>query len=90
MLVKWKEVLDEDPASEKIKVTATGGTKRKAAASTVGDVADAEIRSRADEGTLDKLKVDQLKAFLRSKGQPVSGKKADLTDRVQQWIDEHP
>ncbi|EJD49609.1 Ku DNA-binding complex, Ku70 subunit [Auricularia subglabra TFB-10046 SS5] len=90
LLVKWKEALDEDPASEKIKVTATGGTKRKAAASTVGDVADAEIRSRADAGTLDKLKVDQLKAFLRSKGQSVSGKKADLTDRIQQWVDDHP
>jgi hypothetical protein len=31
--VKWKEVLEEDPGAEKVKVTATSAAKRKAATS---------------------------------------------------------
>ena len=33
------------------------------------------------------LRVDQLKEFLKSKSLPVSGKKADLIDRVSEYFD---
>ena len=33
------------------------------------------------------LRVDQLKEFLKSKSLPVSGKKADLIDRVAEYFD---
>lgn len=30
-----------------------------------------------------------LQEFLKSKGQPYSGKKADLLERVAEWLDKH-
>ncbi|KAG6877955.1 hypothetical protein C0993_001573 [Termitomyces sp. T159_Od127] len=48
------------------------------------------LRSTYESGSLGKMRVDQLKDFLRSKSQPVSGKKAELMERVTTWFDEHP
>ncbi len=31
-----------------------------------------------------------MQDFLKSKGEPVSGKKADLVERVSQWLQNHP
>ena len=36
-----------------------------------------------------KLKVDELKAGLRVMGLPTTGKKADLVDRIQDYVDTH-
>ncbi|KAJ7098685.1 SPOC like C-terminal domain-containing protein [Mycena belliarum] len=58
------------------------GTKRKADV----DVSEAEIMSRYAEGLLNKLTVEQLKNFLKSKGKPYSGKKADLIERVEDYL----
>ncbi|KAF9477739.1 Ku DNA-binding complex, Ku70 subunit [Pholiota conissans] len=79
----WKTELQNDPSAS-IVVPATG-TKRKADVS----VDEAEIRSKYEAGHLAKLRVDQLKEFLKSKGQSVSGKKDELIGRVAQWIEEH-
>jgi hypothetical protein len=35
------------------------------------------------------LSVDQLKAFLREKGDKTSGKKGDLVERLLQWYAQH-
>jgi len=43
-----------------------------------------------ESGKLSKLVVEQLKAFLRHKGESVTGKKSDLVERVAKWLDEHP
>ncbi|PPQ83990.1 hypothetical protein CVT25_000536 [Psilocybe cyanescens] len=86
LMKDWKIALTEDP-SINVVVPATG-QKRKA---TNQDVAlgEAEIRSMCDNGTLAKLRVDQLKDFLKSKGESVSGKKADLVDRASDWFGSH-
>jgi len=73
----------EDESASTVVVTA--GTKRKADVS----VDEAEIRSKYEGGSLAKLRVDQLKDFLKSKSQSTSGKKADLIDRVTDWLDAH-
>ena len=52
-------------------------------------VDEAEIRSRCEEGTLEKLLVATLKEFLKVKGQGVSGKKAELVERVAKWCEEN-
>ena len=31
-----------------------------------------------------------MQEFLKSKGEPVSGKKADLVERVSDWLQNHP
>ncbi|CAK5275225.1 unnamed protein product [Mycena citricolor] len=50
------------------------------------DAGDAEIRARHAEGTLMKLRVDDLKNFLKSKALASSGKKADLIERVEGYL----
>jgi len=85
LMVKWKEALNEDESADHVIVSA--GTKRKAAQDVPVD--EGEIRSKWKAGTLSKLKNDQLKDFLRSKNLPVTGKKADLVERVEECLQEH-
>ncbi|KII89726.1 hypothetical protein PLICRDRAFT_562396 [Plicaturopsis crispa FD-325 SS-3] len=83
LLKEWKDALRQD---ESATIVDEGtGTKRKADTS----VDEAEIRSKWESGTLAKMRVDQLKEFLKSKSEPVSGKKADLLERVSDWLDKH-
>ncbi|KAF8992365.1 SPOC like C-terminal domain-containing protein [Cyathus striatus] len=83
-LVKsWKTELANDPSVSL--VVPKAGSKRKAETS----VNDAEIRAKYEAGALAKLRVDQLKEFLKAKSIPVSGKKADLIERVAEWFDAH-
>ncbi|KAI0788279.1 ku70-like protein [Fomes fomentarius] len=85
LIKAWKQELQKDETAN-IVAAPLAGSKRKADVS----VDEAEIRSKYDAGTLAKLRVDQLKDFLKGKGESVSGKKADLIDRVAEWLDTHP
>ncbi|TFK24811.1 Ku DNA-binding complex, Ku70 subunit [Coprinopsis marcescibilis] len=81
LMKAWKDTLANDESANIVSVPTTG-SKRKADVS----VNEAEIRSYYDNGSLEKLRVDQLKEFLKSKGVAVSGKKADLVERVADWF----
>jgi len=35
------------------------------------------------------LSIEVMQEFLRTKSEPISGKKADLIDRVSTWLDSH-
>lgn len=83
LMKEWKRALLTDESANVVPVTT--GSKRKADVS----VDEAEIRSKHEAGALAKLRVDQLKDFLKSKSQPVSGKKAELIERVDDWLDAH-
>lgn len=83
LLKEWKKTLVKDDNFNN--VLATSGVKRKADIS----VDEAELRSKCESGQLDKLRVDQLKDFLRNKGQSISGKKADLMKRVEEYLANH-
>ncbi|KAG1767920.1 SPOC like C-terminal domain-containing protein [Suillus occidentalis] len=83
LMKEWKRALLTDESANVVPVTT--GFKRKADVS----VDEAEIRSKHEVGALAKLRVDQLKDFLKSKSQPVSGKKAELIERVGDWLDAH-
>ncbi|KAF8631983.1 hypothetical protein AX15_002093 [Amanita polypyramis BW_CC] len=82
LIKEWKEVLMNEVT---VDVTTTLGSKRKSEMT----VDEAEIRGKHELGMLGKLRVDQLKAFLRSKSQPVSGVKAELIQRASEWLDKH-
>ncbi|EJF59137.1 ku70-like protein [Dichomitus squalens LYAD-421 SS1] len=84
LIKAWKEELREDESANIVSAP-LAGSKRKADVS----VDEAEVRSKYEAGALAKLRVDQLKEFLKSKGEAVSGKKADLIDRVCEWLDSH-
>ncbi|KAL0063987.1 ATP-dependent DNA helicase II subunit 1 [Marasmius tenuissimus] len=83
LMKEWKDALMDDPSASKV-VTVTG-SKRKADTS----VDEAEIRSKHEAGQISKLRVDQLKEFLKSKGQSTQGLKADLVERASEWLDAH-
>ncbi|RPD54794.1 ku70-like protein [Lentinus tigrinus ALCF2SS1-7] len=85
LIKAWKQAVHEDETAN-IVAAPVAGTKRKADVS----VDEAEIRSKWEAGALNKLRVDQLKDFLKSKGEPVSGKKAELIERVSDWLQNHP
>ncbi|KAF5359498.1 hypothetical protein D9756_002900 [Leucocoprinus leucothites] len=83
LMKEWKlALLNDDTANVVVPIT---GSKRKADSS----VDEAEIRSKYEAGNLGKLRVDQLKDFLKAKSEPISGKKADLIERVTAWLDSH-
>ncbi|KAI0064929.1 Ku DNA-binding complex, Ku70 subunit [Artomyces pyxidatus] len=84
LVKEWKKLLRDDESANT--VIATVGTKRKADAT----VSEAEIRSKHEAGSLEKLRVDQMKEFLKSHSLPLSGKKADFAERIADWLDAHP
>ncbi|KAF5364412.1 hypothetical protein D9758_010691 [Tetrapyrgos nigripes] len=84
LMKDWKLALLDDESSNMVSVV-SAGSKRKADVS----VDETEIRSRHEAGTLAKYTNEQLKAFLKSKGLSVSGKKADLLARIGDWLDDH-
>ncbi|KAG9028838.1 ATP-dependent DNA helicase II subunit 1 [Tulasnella sp. UAMH 9824] len=88
---EWKEMLEEDPEANiivaPVKKSAATGTKRKADDS--GSLDEMHVRDYYNDGRMNKLTVAQLKAFLKSKALPVSGNKAELLERAENWLASH-
>jgi hypothetical protein len=59
-----------------------GGGAKKAKKAAEPDTTGIDWAAAAAAGELSKQTVPNLKAFLKSKGLPVGGKKADIVDRV--------
>ncbi|KAH8118175.1 ku70-like protein [Phellopilus nigrolimitatus] len=86
LIKEWKQIVDADEHADAVFIqNSNAGTKRKADVS----VAEIEIRSKFESGQLAKLRVDQLKEFLKSKSQSVSGKKGELVERVAEYLEKH-
>ncbi|KAE9390609.1 Ku DNA-binding complex, Ku70 subunit [Gymnopus androsaceus JB14] len=77
-LKEWKIALANDDSATY--VVPTTGSKRKS----VGLSSSKDSRNMYTKFS---LKVDELKPFLRSKGQSTSGKKQDLVERVGEWCE---
>ncbi|KAI9067712.1 ku70-like protein [Trametes sanguinea] len=89
LMHEWKKALLEDETANVVSAP-TAGRKRKAADADEPAVDEDEIRRLYDNGQLHKLRVEDLKRFLRSKGLPISGKKDDLIQRTEEYFDAHP
>ncbi|KAL1883773.1 hypothetical protein VTK73DRAFT_8309 [Phialemonium thermophilum] len=77
---------DEEPRpSKKAKPAKPTATSKKSP----GSMNDAELRAAVDQDSLKKLTVVELKDVLASRGLSISGKKADLVERLEQWVEEH-
>ena len=55
----------------------------------LGNLSHAELKKIVGAANLGTYKVDELKGFLNSKGLSATGKKQDLMDRVEQWVEEN-
>ncbi|KAL2023039.1 hypothetical protein VTK56DRAFT_3949 [Thermocarpiscus australiensis] len=103
-LAEWKELLaakagdlmnsravkrepedeDEDRPVKRHKPAA-----KKAASGAPGQMSNAELRRAFEQDTLKKMTVAQLKDVLTSKGISAVGKKAELIEKLEQWIEEN-
>ncbi|PCH42686.1 ku70-like protein [Wolfiporia cocos MD-104 SS10] len=82
-LKRWKLCVLRDKASTSVDNALT--SKRKAEFS----VDEAEIRSKYEEGQMGRVWPNVHADFLRSKSQPISGKKAELIERTTDWLNIH-
>ncbi|AEO55306.1 hypothetical protein MYCTH_2298998 [Thermothelomyces thermophilus ATCC 42464] len=101
-LVEWKEVLAEK-ANALMKSRAVkresedDGGERPAAKRTKvapkkadrGQMSNAQLRTALEQDTLKKMTVAELRDILASKGISAVGKKADLVEKLEQWIEEN-
>lgn len=89
LMRQWKEALLEDEAATIVVAAPT--TSRRTAKTDPGEpsTSEEEVRRLYKDSQLHRLKLDQLKDYLRSKGLSVTGRKADLVDRVGEWLDGH-
>ncbi|KAG8806185.1 ATP-dependent DNA helicase II subunit 1, partial [Serendipita sp. 399] len=81
LVEKWKAAIGEDPHAN----TYVASKKRKAETA----IDELEIRDHHAKGTLGKVTVGPLKAFLRSKNLSTSGNKPDLLERINEWLESH-
>ncbi|KAI9665176.1 MAG: ATP-dependent DNA helicase II subunit 1 [Alyxoria varia] len=77
-----KKVKSETPDPS----TAAGARRGSAASGTADAPTDSEVQSRINKGTLAKMNMAELKAWLKTKGLPVAGRKDDLVGRVGDWF----
>jgi ATP-dependent DNA helicase 2 subunit 1 len=68
-----------------------GGSKKKArtthAKQGLEAISTNDLRAAIASGTLGKFTVAELKEFVQSKGLNPGGKKADLVERIEQWVE---
>ncbi|KAH8889872.1 Ku DNA-binding complex, Ku70 subunit [Thozetella sp. PMI_491] len=76
--VKREAEVDEEPRAAK---------RSRATKASEGHLSNAELKAAVAQDTLKKMTVAQLKDILMSKGVNASGKKADLVDALEQWVD---
>jgi ATP-dependent DNA helicase 2 subunit 1 len=54
-----------------------------------GQMSNAQLKAAFEQDTLKKLTVAELKDVLVSKGVSAVGKKAELVEKLEQWIEEN-
>jgi ATP-dependent DNA helicase 2 subunit 1 len=79
-----REAEDDDDARPKKRAKST--TTSEKTSRTIGD---SQLKLAVKQGTLKKMTVAELKDAMTSRGLSVTGKKADLLDRLEQWVHEN-
>jgi ATP-dependent DNA helicase 2 subunit 1 len=62
--------------------------RAKGAKKSLVEMSPDELRSAVANDAIGKFTIPELKEFCQSKGLAVGGKKPDLVERVEQWIEE--
>lgn len=61
--------------------------KTKGAKEGLGEMSAAELKSAVANETVGRFTVSELKEFCQLKGLAISGKKSDLVERIEQWVE---
>ena len=67
--------------------SSAGAAPKKVKTEAAGGVGEEDIRKLWEKGKLASLTVAQLKEFCGSKKISVTGKKADLVERIEEWLE---
>ncbi|KAK3294851.1 ATP-dependent DNA helicase II subunit 1 [Chaetomium fimeti] len=101
-LADWKEALAEkagglmksramkrEAEDEEVSRPLAKRTKPAPKKAAGGQLSNAQLRVAFEQDTLKKMTVAELKDVLASKGVSAVGKKADLVEKLEQWIEEN-
>lgn len=84
--VKREAEDDDDRPTKRAKApSSTAASSKKLS----GSMNNARLRMAVEQDTLKKMTVAELKDVMISKGLSVAGKKADLLERLEQWVEEN-
>lgn len=83
--LSFKREADDDADERPVKKAKTASTAKKPS----GGMTLAQLKLAVEQDTLKKMTVNDLKEVLTSKDLSTAGKKADLLDRVAQWVEEN-
>jgi ATP-dependent DNA helicase 2 subunit 1 len=91
---KWGITLDEESQSlrtKRVSEEPAGPVKKrvKVEGSSLESMSHKELKSLVVSGGLGKYTIPQLKALLTANGLSVSGKKPELAERIEQWVEDH-
>lgn len=75
---------DEEANGQPAKRAKTAPTKVA-----TGGMSNAQLKLASQEGGLNKMKVVELKDILVSKNQSILGKKSELVERLEQWLEDN-
>lgn len=78
---------DEEPRAKKRSKTATASKKSDEDGSSA--TTDAALKKLVNSGDITKMKVTELKEVLTARSLETKGRKADLVERLEQWVEEN-
>ncbi|KAB5532643.1 SPOC like C-terminal domain-containing protein [Coniochaeta sp. 2T2.1] len=81
---------DEDEEEDRPKKRAKAAPKPKAGSQKLaGGMSNAQLKLAVENETLGKMTVAELKDVLASKGVSTAGKKAELVEKLEQWVEDN-
>ena len=81
---------DDDEEEDRPKKRAKAAPKPKAGSQKLaGGMSNAQLKQAMENETLRKMTVAELKDILASKGVSTAGKKAELVDKLEQWVEDN-
>ncbi|KAK8042497.1 hypothetical protein PG994_012980 [Apiospora phragmitis] len=78
---------DDEPRPKKRTKTATASKKNDEEGGST--TTDAALKKLVNSGDISKMKVTELKEVLAARSLETKGRKADLVDRLEQWVEEN-
>lgn len=86
---KKQNTLKRDHDDDDIEVPKKKKVLVKSSAKKLGEMDKEDLKNLVENGGLEKLKVADLKEWLLGKGLNGVGRKADLIERVEQWVEDN-
>jgi ATP-dependent DNA helicase 2 subunit 1 len=84
-----RKMEEEDDDDQPAKRTKTAPKPKAGSQKLAGAMSNAQLKLAVESDTLKKMTVAELKDVLASKGVSTAGKKAELLEKLEQWVEEN-